>query len=275
MLIGFGGTRRSYGFVVAVLAAPLAWAGSPTVSSTFDTDLEGWEPVGFVIDDSIGAILGGTVLTPQINVGDMVHDAGGGAFDGNPGGFARFTDFVTDPASFASAPGAFLGDLTGYTGGTFSFDHRLFTEGTNTDGIGPYAIIFISGNPNDLAAYGAVFPGPAAADTGWVNVSVNLTDGGPGGLIPVSQIDLGAFDPEFAGDTAESLSGGLLTTSASFDDVMSNVTQVLVSFELVDNNGTQVSEAGGIDNVTLQVPEPSSVVLLGLAGVLLVRRRRH
>lgn len=277
MLNAFGENKTTLLLAAALLAAPAAMAGAPTVTSTFDAGLEGWEPVGFVIDDSIGAILGGTVLTPQINVGDMVHDSGGdlnAAFDGNPGGFARFTDVVTDPASFASAPGAFLGDLTGYTGGTFSFDHRLFTEGTNTDGIGPYAIIFISGNPNDLAAYGAVFPGPAAADTGWVNVSVNLTDGGPGGLIPVSQIDLGAFDPDFAGDTAESLSGGLLSTTATFDDVMSNVTQVLVSFELVDNNGTQVSEAGGIDNVTLQVPEPTSVVLLGIAGALLVRRRR-
>ncbi len=274
MQIGLGGIGRSCGLIAAAVAAPMAWAGAPTVTSTFDTDLEGWEAVGFNIDDSLGAILSGTVLSQQVNVGDMVHDAGGGAFDGNPGGFARFTDVVTDPASFASAPGDFLGDLSGYTGGTFSFDHRLFTEGTNDDGIGPYAIIFISGDPNDLAAYGAVLPGPAAADTGWVTVSVNLTDGGPGGLIPVSQIDLGAFDPDYAGDTAESLSGGLLSTSASFNDVMSNVTQVLVSFELVDNNGTQVSEAGGIDNVTLQVPEPTSVVLLGLAGALLIRRRR-
>lgn len=269
MLIGFGGTRRSCGFVVAVLAAPLAWAGSPTVSSTFDTDLEGWTPVG--LDIGFTVIPPSFSISPVANTPDMVFDAGGGAFDGNPGGFARFTDVIEEPSSFASAPAEYLGDLSGYIGGTFSFDHRLFDEGSDAESVAPYAIVFISGDPNDLNAYGAIMSGPMLgdADTGWVTVSadINETD-----FVAVSTLDLGLFDPSLDGITSGTFG---FNTSMSFNDVMSNVTMVLLSFELVDNNSAQVSEAGGIDNVTLAaVPEPTSIVLLGLAGVLLVRRRR-
>lgn len=282
MLDRLGGMKTaalSAGVGALFTSAAMAGAPAPVVSS-FDSDLEGWTAVGFNVDTSIGALLSGNVLSQTDNSLDMVYDSGGdfnAGFVGNPGGFARFTDVIEDPASFASAPGGYLGDLSGFAGGAFSYDHRLFAQGPNAASVGPYVILFISGDPNDLAAYGAVLPGPSLgdADTGWINVSANLTDGGPGGLVPVSQIDLGVFDPSLAGDTAESLSGGLLSTTASFNDVMSNVTQVLVSFEIVDNDSNQNEEFGGIDNVQLRgIPEPGTAALLGLAGLALVRRRR-
>lgn len=259
----------------ACTAGAAGSAQAQLVSSTFDSGLEGWTAVGFDIDASLGALLAGTVLSQTDNSLDMVYDAGGDlvpAFTGNGGGFARFTDVITDPGSFASAPAAFLGDLSGFLGGTFSFDHRLFNEGSNVTSIQPYVIAFISGDPNDLNAYGAVFPAPAGSDTGWVTLSTLLD---AASLQPLSDINLGAFDPDFADDTIASLSGGLLTTTATLDTVMANVTQILVSFELVDNNSTQVSEAGGIDNVTLRaVPEPVTAACFGLAAAGLLRRRR-
>ncbi len=264
--------------LIAALGASSAWA-QPVITSSFDTDLEGWSAVGFEIDDSFGAILSGQVLSVVNNTADMVHDAGGDsdpAFTGNPGGFARFTDVVVDPGSFANAPAAFLGDLSAYAGGTFSFDHRLFNEGSDATSVQPYAVAFISGDPNDLNAYGAVFPGPGlgAADTDWVNLSVNLTDGGPNGLQKISDLDLGIFDPDFAGDTVSSLSGGVLQTAATLDAVLSNVTRIVVAFEIVDNNSSQTSEAGGIDNVTLRgIPEPATFVVLSVASALMARSR--
>jgi hypothetical protein len=50
----------------------------------------------------------------------MVH---AGA-DGNPGRHAQLTDMIEEPSSLAAAPAAYLGNLTGYIGGSFSFDHR-------------------------------------------------------------------------------------------------------------------------------------------------------
>ncbi len=277
------GTRRRWWCLVATPILTVGVVGGanaqPVVTSTFDTDLEGWSAVGFNVDTSIGAILSGNVLSIVDNTADMVHDAGGDsdpAFTGNPGGFARFTDVIVDPGSFASAPAAFTGDISAYEGGTFSFDHRLFSEGSNAASISPYAIAFISGDPNDLNAYGAVLPGPdlGEADTDWVNLSINLTDGGPNGLSKVTDLDLGIFDPDRAGDTISSLSGGALQTAASLSAVLSDVTQLVVAFEIVDNDSTQVSEAGGIDNPTLApIPEPAALTLVlgALAGL---RRRR-
>lgn len=273
MLDRFGGLKTAaLSIAGGVLVAPLALAGSPTVSSTFDSDLDGWSAVGFDVDFTV--IPPSFTLTEVLNGPDMVHDTGGGAFDGNPGGFARFTDVIEEPSSFANAPSDYLGDLTGYVGGTFSFDHRLFDEGSEAEGVAPYAIIFVSGDVNDLNAYGAVLPGPnlGEADTDWVTLSANLTDGGPGGLVPVSDIDLGIFDPSLDGLTA----GGFgFSGDATFDEVMADVTQVLVAFELVDNNSTQTSESGGIDNVRLEaIPEPGTAALLAVGGLALIRRRR-
>ena len=77
--------------------------------------MTGWTAVGF--DVGIDIVLGFPAVSINSvaltdNTGDLVHDSGGGAFDGNPGGFARLTDAIEEPASFASAPDAYLGDLS-------------------------------------------------------------------------------------------------------------------------------------------------------------------
>ncbi|MFN3168089.1 MAG: PEP-CTERM sorting domain-containing protein [Phycisphaeraceae bacterium] len=261
-------THRIVSSVACAAAVFTAGDGLGQIVSTFDSDLDGWTAVGFNFDTSIGAILSRNVISKVQNTGDMVHSA----FNGNPGGFALFTDAIVDPGSFAEAPDKFTGDLTGLIGQTVSFDHRLFDQGTNPTSVGPYTLVFLSGDPNDLNAYGIVVDGPTLGqgDTGWVTISATIADGGPNGLQPFSTLDLGVFDPDLAGTTT----GGLgLTGSMTFEQVMSNVTDFYVSFELVDNNSNQSSEVGGIDNVTI-TPEPASLALLGLGGLLFARRRR-
>ena len=179
------------------MALSLAGEVSADVVSTFDTDLDGWVPLGVAVDTSAGALLSGNVILTQVNTGDMIHNPGGGAFDGNPGGFAELTDAITDPGSFASAPAKFLGNLTPFLGGTFSIDHRLFDQGTGATSVQPYAILFISGDPNNLDAYGTVIDGPTLGqgDTGWVNLSVTLEEG------PGQQAVAEAIDALFASTT--------------------------------------------------------------------------
>lgn len=257
-------------------AALLTAGQASAIVSTFDTDLEGWKPVGFNIDTSIGAVIGGNVLTKVDNTGDAVHDDGTGAIPGNPGGFARFTDLIEEPGSFLEAPSSFTnsGNLTAFKDGTLSYDHRLINQGAEATSVQDYVVLLISGNPNNFEAYAAVKPGPnlGDADTDWINVSFTLNETD---FTAVDSIDLGLFDPDLAGDTAADLSGGLISTSSTFDEVLANVTTLLISFELVDNNSTQVSEDAGVDNVELLVvPEPNSLALVGLGGLLVARRRR-
>ncbi|MGB0766973.1 MAG: PEP-CTERM sorting domain-containing protein [Phycisphaeraceae bacterium] len=249
------------------------------VVSTFDSGLENWNALGFQFnDDNPLAILAGDIVTLTNNSADVIHDTGGDldpAFDGNPGGFVRFIDNIEEPASFLRAPDAFTGDLSGFLGGTLSYDHRLFNEGVNPTSVSDYLLIIISGNPDDLNAYAASRPGPELgdADTDWVNVSFDLN---ASDFTAISQIDLELLDESLAGDTVESLTGGTFATSLSFEQVMSNVSQLVISFELVDNNSSQVSESAGVDNVRLApVPEPSSIALVAMGALAIAQRRRR
>jgi len=241
------------------------------VGSTFDAGLEGWQAVGFDFDVVIG--LPPTVtITKTDNSADLAWDAGGGAVTGNPGGFARFLDVIEEPASFLEAPAGFTGDLTGFAGGTLSYDHRLINEGSNATSVGPYVLALISGDPNDRNAYIALQTGPnlGDADTGWVNVVTTLD---ASNFESIVDVDLGLFDPSLAGNTASAF--GIANGGMSFEQVLADVDSLIISFEMVDNNSTQVSEDDGVDNVQLlPVPEPSSLALLAAGGWLIARRRR-
>jgi hypothetical protein len=240
--------------------------------STFDAGLDGWKAVGFEFDFVIFPPAINSV-TKTDNSADLVWDAGGDsnpAFDGNPGGFARFLDVIEDPGSFLEGPSSLTGDLSGMAGQTIRYDHRIFNEGAEATSVSPYLIMLISGDPGDLNAFIYTQTGPnlGDADTGWVPVETTLD---AGNFQSIVDVDLGLFDPAGSGLTAGGL--GISNGGMTFEQVLADVSSVIISFEMVDNNSAQVSEANGVDNAGI-VPEPTSLALLGLGGLLVLRRRR-
>jgi hypothetical protein len=249
-----------------------AIASALTVSTSFDTDLEGWTPTG--LDFTF------TVIPPAVtdlflvpNPGDMIHQASGG----NPDGYARLTDLIEEPSSFAQAPAPYTGDLSPFIGGTFSFDHRLFDRGINDSGgpavIAPYAFLIVSGDLFDLNAL--VFAAPApAGNTDWIHFDVDLAPVSQGGdLRFITDVDASVLFPDFpVSGTIGSILGR--SPTKTFEQIMASASAVLVPFELSNNEGNQESEHAGIDNIRLaDVPEPGALALLLASGALLWRRR--
>ena len=222
------------------------------VSSTFDTDLDGWQAVG--LDIAFQVFPPALDVTPVVNTGDMVFSP----TDGNPGGYARLTDAIETPASFASAPSKFLGDLSAFVDGTLSFDHRLFDTGTPNDGIAAYSVLITSGAFGDLNSLVWTAPAPAGP-TDWVHFDIILDEND---FSLIEDVSLSTINPEYPDIVPADLG---FTGTQDFFEIMSNVTSILVAFELVDNSGIQNQEHGGIDNVSMVVvPEPTSALLLGL-----------
>ena len=220
------------------MAAPVAGVPIGPVESTFDADLDGWEAWGLDLD----------ALTVVRNAADETHTAVGG----NPDGFAEFLDITEEPASGLRAPEKFRGDWSDFlNAGSFRYDHRLLAVGTtdqdDADPIKDYLVIVSSGPLTFLGLNAAVFeaPGPDGA-TDWVTVEA-----------PLDLSKWTVFSP-FVGGT--------------FESILSNVTDVFITFEIVNNDGQQ-EESAGVDNAML-VPEPASLGLLAVGGLALLRRKR-
>lgn len=194
------------------------WSGAAsaaTIVNSFDSDAEGWTSSG----------------------GSLTWQANGG----NSGGYISMSD--TNTAFMQAVSGSsFLGDLSVFDGGTFSFDAIQTARGASGSYLGGFGIVRLSGG--GITATLDVF-------------TVNPTD--------VWQTASVVFD---------AATWGLSETA--WDTLLSNVTDFRIETESWNN----VSETVGLDNIRLSsiapIPVPAAGLLLlsALATIVVARRRR-
>jgi hypothetical protein len=127
------------------------------VSSTFDTDAEGW------VAKDLAYPSPGLPVTP-LNTFTPVYQAAGG----NPGGHLSLAD-PTANAWYWYAPPKFLGDRHAAYGGTLSFDLAVTGTGTPFD---EEDVILVGGGVT------LVFTLPARPGTGFTSYQATLTEAG-------------------------------------------------------------------------------------------------
>ena len=198
--------------ILALLTCQVAFAD---IISTFDTDLDGWT---------------------TDNPGTFQHMSSGG----NPGGFLLLDN---DELAIAHifAPSKFLGDLSAFNGGSFSFDGNLLASGgsfyNNSD---DYGVIQISGTAG--------------------TATLDLV---PGGAIPPLN--------SWATFSADLDAASWSVTQTQWNAILSDVTSIRISAEALFGE-----EIHGFDNLRLTaVPEPSSGVLVATFLGFTVMIRRH
>lgn len=157
---------------------------------------------------------------------------------GNPGGFISASDAGAGQWYFA-APNSWNGDWTSYLGGALQFDVKILYPTTSPYdyNISPANVVIYSGA--NSASWSTNFK-PTGS---WTSFGVQLT---PGNF---------------------TISG-----TASFDQILSNVTGVQILGEYLSNNDSE-----GLDNVSLTpVPLPPAALLFGssLIGLAGVSKRR-
>ncbi len=166
---------------------------------------------------------------------------------GNPTGHVRIDDVGAGSGQIL-APASFLGDLSSLDGiGSISFDHKLFQTGfIGSNGILDYEIN-LSGGGNSATWFSAA---PSGA-TDWVSLTAPLSES----------------SWNVTGDWAS---------------LLSQVSELKIRIELVDNDNSPNRDIAGIDNISLNgpmapIPEPSTILLFGtgLAGLTAWRHRKQ
>ena len=165
-------------YILPAAAALIALAGpasAASVSSTFDTDAEGW---------GVGDINSNVSTAPDPNNPPTYNATGG-----NPGGYISTTD--TENIVAFLAPSKFLGVDVGFIGGTLTFDLQ---DTVPSDGV-PYPTVVLYSAIGVSISYTAASP----PGTSWTSYSIPLTASGwteyPGGeqngTVPVTDGEFG------------------------------------------------------------------------------------
>jgi len=183
----------------------------------------------------------------------VVYSANGGV--GGTG--AAILDEPANGANdyFVAAP-KFTGDLSAYYGGTLSLDMKLNPA---WDGSGEAAMVILTGTYNSSPLSIGYLP-PTNQDPNAVSFTSYTFD-----------LDT---DTPWSLTTLSDFTSSTIATSAQIQSVLGSVTMMRVL-----GDWTDVQDHDILDNVqlTAAVPEPSSIVLSGLAGaaaICLHRRRR-
>lgn len=165
--------------------------------------------------------------------GRFIYNASGG----NPGGYVQFNDESgTGGDGWLSAPAKFLGNWSVLENQrTLSWDHKIIQTGGTGEIL--YGQAIISG-PGGSAKFTS---SKYMTNTRWETFSVSI-----------NQSEWSVMAGSWAG-------------------ILNNVTTLDIRIEAVHNVSGPL-DICGIDNVTL-IPEPATLLLLGLGGLFLRRKR--
>ncbi len=183
-----------------------------TISSTFDTDDEGWRVVGDA-----------TSVVPQWS-----------ATEGNPDGHVYAVDQVVGGVWYWQAPAKFLGDVSGAYGLTLTFD--LKQSGTHNQ-FNSNEVLLTGGGLT--LAIDMAHPG-----TTWTSYSIPIDEAGGWGI---------------------GSENGPAPTQAQMVQVVASLEDLRIRGEFITG-----ADTGSLDNVVLNVPEPSTLALVGIGALALV-----
>ena len=239
---------RSQLRVRLVLLALALWGleAHAAISSTFDTDADGWTGMTFT---NQGVFVNNTL--PGFNY----HPAGG-----NPDGYISTLDPGPTLAARLGAPSKYLGNQAGFMGGSLSFDLTIDRAGP-VDQDPPPLLLLQNGSASLL-----YLDSPVPSIGVWTSYAIPLAP-----VVPT--VPFGAGWYAFAAGNPLTARAAL---QADFDVVFANITHFSITGEFI--NDSDNFDTVGLDNVVLQaVPIPASLPLLlgALAGLIMTGRKRR
>ncbi len=221
-------TRR-HGLLAAltVMTGLASVPANAVVTSAFTASAEGWDVITALFP-----------LSPLLSTHVPVHNPAGG----NPGGYISILD-PNENDTFFRAPGAYLGNMSAYHGGTLEYSLLINAPAIDYD---YFDVVLQSGST--ILGFAAPLP-PA----GWATHTVTL-DAVPGWV---------------------NLDTNLAPTAGEFQAVLANLTGLFILAEYTFG----LVEDVGLDSVAMsEVPEPATALVLlsamGIGGLLRTSRRR-
>ncbi len=233
---------------VLLACAALLWTTNAfaTIQSTFDLTGEGWRDLTYS------------------NPGVFISDNGLANFDalfGNPAGSVDTTDPGGTVAARFGAPAGYLGNKSGFIGGSITFQLIIKAmPGVISLPAVPGVVAF----ENSAMNRGIGYTGPLPNAATWTTYTAQLS---PNGLLnPLLVGYWGAFDLDDPTGTASQ------AMPIDFTNVLGNVTRLTINGEVTDGTDDTIA----LDNVHLVIPIPAALPLMASAlfGLGFAARRR-